>query len=180
MTLAEARAHVAFPVTVPSFSGLGSPTVYLSAVMPGDAVNLVYPAGPGIPAVGSSHAGILITEFVGRVDRPFMQKFVDQGATVEHVTVGGRPGLWISGGPHEVAYVTAGGHLVLDSLRLSAQALLWQRGDVTLRMESMLPRDALLIQSGFPQLARHHEAPARRPRVPRVDYLQAQSNRSLP
>jgi hypothetical protein len=139
-TIEAARARLRFDFVVPTLPGLGRPEVYVSQVVPGGAVNLVYPAPGGTPTPGTSDAvGVLITEFVGRVDRPFLQKFIDQGTTVQHVRLGSWDALWISGEPHQVAYVASDGSLVTESLRLSGNALLWERGDLTLRLETVLP-----------------------------------------
>ena len=138
MSLEAVRAKVGFHVSIPSFPGLGSPAVYLSHAVPGGAVTLVYPPGPGVPAEGSSDVGISITEFVGSVDTPFIDKYVRAGTTVRHVDVGGVPGLWVAGAPHQIAYVGADGSFLEGSFRYSGPALLWQVGDVTLRLESLL------------------------------------------
>jgi hypothetical protein len=151
MSLHEARARVGFHVSVPSAPNLGPPAVYLSDAVPGGAVTLVYPPGPGIPAVGSSGVGISITEFVGRVDGAFINKYIGSGTTVKDVDVGGVSGLWVSGAPHEIAYVGADGSFVHGTFRFSGPALLWQLGDVTLRLESMLTeRRAVEVASSVP------------------------------
>jgi hypothetical protein len=107
--------------------------------------NVAYPPLPGAPSTACGHGvGVLISEFVGRLDRPLMQKFIDRGTSVQPVDVGSSPGLWVSGEPHEVAYLGPNGSLITDSLRLSANALLWQRGAVTLRVETALPLDRAL------------------------------------
>jgi hypothetical protein len=138
VSLEEARARVAFDVTLPSFPELGRPAVYLTDAAPGGAVTLVYPSGPGIPPEGDTDIGISITEFVGRVDRTFMTKYIQAGTTVRDVDVGGIAGLWVAGAPHQVAYVGADGSFLDGSFRFSGPALLWQLGDVTLRLESVL------------------------------------------
>jgi hypothetical protein len=55
---------------------------------------------------------------------------------VEHVTVAGVPGLWISGA-HEVGYVGRDGSVRTDTVRRSGPVLLWERGDVTYRIEGL-------------------------------------------
>jgi hypothetical protein len=150
VSLQEARAGVGFHVSVASFPHLGSPAVYLSDAVPGGAVTLVYPPGAGVPAEGTSGVGISITEFVGRVDRAFINKYIGAGTTVKDVDVGGVAGLWVSGAPHEIAYVGADGSFIHGSFRFSGPALLWQLGDVTLRLESMLSeRGAVEVASSM-------------------------------
>ncbi len=144
MTLAEARSRLGFGIEVPTLPGLARPEVYVAQVVPGGALNLVYPPAGAASGPGRQGVWALITEFVGRVDRPFMQKFVGRGTSVRPMEVGRFPGLWVSGEPHEVAYVASDGSLITDSLRLSANALLWQHGDLTLRVETAMPLDRAL------------------------------------
>jgi hypothetical protein len=134
MTLEEIRSEVDFPVSVPALPGLGGPATYLSPLVAGGAVNLVYgpPSGPG---------RTLITEFVGSVDQDFLHKYIDAGSQVQHVQVGDAPGLWVSGEPHMIAYVDRDGRVIFSTLRPSGHALLWQQGEVTLRLETGQSRD---------------------------------------
>ena len=60
---------------------------------------------------------------------------------VEQVTVGGEPGYWFSGEPHFFAYRDAAGTLREEQTRLAGNTLIWQRGDLTLRLEGELPKE---------------------------------------
>ena len=60
---------------------------------------------------------------------------------VEEVTVGGEPGYWFSGEPHFFTYLDANGNARDEQTRLAGNTLIWQRGDLTLRLEGKLPRD---------------------------------------
>jgi hypothetical protein len=131
MPLEEIRREVGFSVAVPTLPGLGHPTAYLSGLVPGGAVNLVY-GSPG----GPDRA--LITEFVGRIDQNFLHKYIDAGTQVQEARVDGTTGLWVSGEPHTIAYVDRDGRVIFSSLRPSGHALLWQREEVTLRLETGL------------------------------------------
>jgi hypothetical protein len=143
-TLAGAQAKVPFRIAVPTDGGLGSPVAYLGFSFPDGVVSFVYPAGPELPAVGTSSVGMLLTEFRARVDQQFIQKFIDAGTQIEAVTVDGAPGYWISGGVHEIVYLDPDGVPISNTLRLAGNVLLWQRGDVTLRIESSLSLDQAL------------------------------------
>jgi hypothetical protein len=66
---------------------------------------------------------------------PILRKMLG-AASVENVTVAGVPGLWIAGA-HEVAYVDRNGHVRTDTVRRSGPVLLWERGDVTYRIEGL-------------------------------------------
>jgi len=143
-TVAGAQGKVPFPIAVPTDTSLGSPVVYLGFSFPDGVVSLVYRPGRELPAVGTSGVGMLLTEFRGRVDQKFIQKFIDAGTEIEAVTVDGAPGYWISGGAHEIVYLDPDGVPISNTLRLAGNVLVWQRGDVTLRIESSLPLDQAL------------------------------------
>jgi hypothetical protein len=62
------------------------------------------------------------------------------------VTLAGGPGFWIEGAPHVVAWVDRDGMVHQDTLALAGNVLLWQNGDLTLRLEGARTlRQALAI-----------------------------------
>jgi hypothetical protein len=138
VTLADAQAAVPFTILVPSDPLLGQPDeVYLRQGIIANQVTLLYRARPGLPAAAFTGAGLLLTEFQARVDEEFLlTKTVYLGSTVERVLVGADRGFWVSGQPHEVAYVDPDGQQEFDRARLAGNVLLWQHGDVTLRIEA--------------------------------------------
>jgi hypothetical protein len=142
VTLEEARGRVDFPVLVPTAPGFQQPdAVFVSEALPvGGRVDLVYRARPGLPASQFTDAGLLITEFRGRPTPEFLKKVAVMGV-VEEVTVGGEPGYWFSGEPHFFTYVDARGDFREEQTRLAGNTLIWQRGDLTLRLEGQLPKD---------------------------------------
>jgi hypothetical protein len=132
---------VAFTISIPEQPGLPAPEVYLDSSIPGSLVTLVYRAGPDLPAIGDSGIGLVLEEFEGQISRPVIGKFVEPPTTVMDVSIDGTAGFWIAGGPHDVAYLGPDGEIRPNTLRVSGNSLLWERGEVTLRMESMLSRD---------------------------------------
>ena len=138
VSLEDAQARVSYRILVPSEPGLPPPHVYLDTTVPGGAVTLVYPSSTGRPSIGTSGIGLALLEFEGRYTRPLVEKFVLPGASVQDVDVGGSPGFWVSGAPHEFAFVGPDGLIRSSTLRLSGNALLWEEGGVTLRLESEL------------------------------------------
>jgi hypothetical protein len=142
VSLREARTAVSFPIViaVPSQYGVSAPDVYLDSSIPGGLVTLVYPAGPHLPSIGDSGIGLVLEEFQGQISRPALGKFVEPPTTITDVSIAGTPGYWIAGAPHDIAYLGPDGEIRPNTLRLSGNALLWERGQVTLRMESMLTR----------------------------------------
>jgi hypothetical protein len=142
VTLDEARRRVGFPVVVPSAPGFEQPDAVFvdQAALPGGRVDLVYRARPGLPASQFTDAGLLVTQFQGRPTPEFLKKVAVMGM-VEEVTVGGEPGYWFSGEPHFFTYVDAAGEFREEQTRLAGNTLIWQRGDLTLRLEGELPKD---------------------------------------
>jgi len=137
VSLEEARALVELDVLVPET--LGEPDeVYVDQTTPGGRATLVY---------RDSHGGIaaLLTEFRGDLAPELIGKLVDANAQAQAVTVtGGEQGVFLSGGPHLVFYRDANGDIREETLRLAGNTLLWQRGDVLLRLESALPLEEAL------------------------------------
>ena len=85
---------------------------------------------------------LLLTEFRGE---PFIEKLIEGGAEVEHVTVNGGAGVWLDE-PHVVMFRDPRGRLRDNAARLAGKTLLWRRGDVTLRLEGDLSKaEALRI-----------------------------------
>jgi hypothetical protein len=140
-TLAQARAGVKFQVQVPTAAGFERPdAIYVDPDQPADGrVDLVYRARPGLPASPYTEAGLLVTEFRARVDEAYMKK-LSQGAQVEFVTVGGAPGYWLPQ-PHELSYTDRSGSFQQEQSRLAGATLIWQRGEVTFRLEAQVSRE---------------------------------------
>jgi hypothetical protein len=136
VTLEAARRRTGFPVLVPGAAGFQRPdAVFIDPSLPGGGrVDLVYRARPGLPASGLTDAGLLITEFRGQPAPEFLKKVVVAGM-VQEVTVGGEPGFFFSGEPHFFAYRDATGGSHEERTRLAGNTLIWQRGDLTLRLE---------------------------------------------
>lgn len=141
----EARAAVAWPVLVPEDPLLGPPDeVYLDLAHPYGAVSLVWGARPGLPTASTTGAGLLLTEFRGSISERYFQKFVGPGTTIERVHVGDGVGYWISGAPHEVVLLDPSGEPILETIRLAGNVLMWEDGELTLRIESELGKDDAL------------------------------------
>ena len=111
----------------------------------GRVVTLVYRPRPGLPATVDPQVGALVMEARGQVGRPSFGKLQGPGTGVEEVAVGRDRGFWISGAPHGFfIYDVGNGGTSFDSLRLSSDALIWNRGGLVLRIESGLGRDATI------------------------------------
>lgn len=142
-TLSRVRAAVGFDVVVPT--ALGAPDeVWLDRSGGADVVWLAYRPRVDLPEAPTTGYGALVAQLDGAIDADILgSKLAGPGTRIERVEVGTGRALWIDG-IHQVALRGRGGDFVFDRLRLSDQVLLWERGDVTLRLESSLDRDASL------------------------------------
>ncbi len=143
VTLEQARRRTSMPIAVPA--ALGEPdAVYVEAIPGGERVTLVYLAGHGLPTSSLPPVTAVVVELRGVLERAFMAKAVGPGTTVDDVTVNDEPGLWLAGAPHLLFYRDATGQVREETLRLAGNTLLWQRGDVTVRLEAQITRDEAL------------------------------------
>ena len=86
------------------------------------------------------HPRLLLTEFRGDA---FIEKLIQPSTDVEAVTVNGRPGAWLDE-PHVVMFKDPRGRIRDNSGRLAGKTLLWQHGEVTLRLEGDLTKEEAL------------------------------------
>ena len=83
---------------------------------------------------------LLLTESRGQA---FIEKLIEQDARVERVTVNGEPGVWLEE-PHVVFFEDLRGRMRQSTGRLAGKTLLWQHGEVTLRLEGDLSKEEAL------------------------------------
>ena len=83
---------------------------------------------------------LLLTEFRGEA---LIEKLVETDTRVENVTVNGQPGVWIEE-PHIVFFEDLRGRVRQSTGRLAGKTLLWQHGEVTLRLEGDLSKEEAL------------------------------------
>lgn len=102
------------------------------------AISAVWFPRDGLPEVGNSGVGALLTLFEGTLDRPVVEKSVGDDATVEIVQVGDVVGYWITGDAHIFAYLDPDGETIEESIRLAGNTLLWEIDGVSFRFESAL------------------------------------------
>ncbi len=91
---------------------------------------------------------LLLTEVDGRLELAFAKKLVAGRTRVQQLRLGGEPGLWIEGAPHAFYYLDRQGAILPGSLRLAQNTLIWQRGDLVLRLEGALDREQALEVAG--------------------------------
>ena len=86
----------------------------------------------------------LFTQFPGRTHPELMRKLAGPGTTIERVTVDGEPGYWLAGAPHTLLYEHPTGGIREVPARLVGNTLVWQRGELTLRLEADVTKERAL------------------------------------
>lgn len=76
---------------------------------------------------------VLFSAIDGRLFEAGISKTVQSSDQISEVRVGDHLGLWIAGEPHQVAYESPGGEVVIT--RVASNTLLWQDGPVLYRVE---------------------------------------------
>jgi hypothetical protein len=105
-------------------------------VRPDDVVSLVY-GDPQSPR-------LVLTELRGSVWDGMVKKVGSSGTRVDDVTVNGERGLFISGDEHVVMFRDEQGDIADERTYLAGTVLLWNHGDLLLRLEGDLTKaDAL-------------------------------------
>jgi len=151
-TLEDAQRQVKWRIEIPADLGLPD-AVYVRTLPAGGEVTLVYARAIGIPVAGETGVAVLVTEVRGTIRGDYFAKQLGQDATIEQVTVHGRPGYWLAGSPHVVMFQDASGEPVPDTLRLATNTLIYDSGDGTItRIEAYTTRErAIQIANSLPE-----------------------------
>ena len=145
VSLDEAREAVDFQILAPDVDWLGEPDeVYLDRDPVGGAVSFVYHAGGDLPEAEETGVGLLLTQFQGYVNPGMYGKGTPPGVEVDRIEINGEEAIWLSGEPHTLGYYDRDDEYIQKRLRFAGNTLLWQDGDLTLRLESALDLDAVL------------------------------------
>lgn len=133
---------------VPLVPALGRPAGIFVTIPPATGqVVVAYAPSAALPATPVGGVGALVSAVRGVSDAALFYKGLGEGTTMEQTSVtspGGRtvPAIWLSGAPHQYAFVSPNGDIVFDTLRLATNTLLWVVDGVQYRLESGLSRDA--------------------------------------
>jgi hypothetical protein len=134
--------RVDFPVLFPSDPAFGAPDA--AYVSERDEVALVWAPSDDLPPTVESDIGLLIMEFRGSVSPEPIGKMISSGTVVEPVQLGDGTAYWITGDPHVFFYMSPEGEHIEEGRRWVGDALIWQRGDQTYRIETSLGKDAAI------------------------------------
>lgn len=121
-SLAAAQDAAGFTAVVPA--ALGPPdAIWVDRRRAAPFISLVYDGGP------------LLSQFDATLtDDAVFSKAAGPDTTVERLTIGGEPAVWIDD-IHTVAVRARSGDIVFEQLRISDRVLLVQRGRLTIRIE---------------------------------------------
>ncbi len=139
-TLAQARRDVSFRLEVPD--ELGAPDeVWIDKSHTVPIVWFAYRPRPGLPEASATGYGALLAQAeVTVAEEMFATKLAQPDTKIERVEVGTGRALWVQG-THHIGLFERDRMVIIDELRLSDNVLLWERGSVTMRLESALGRD---------------------------------------
>jgi hypothetical protein len=130
VTLGEARSRTDAPILLPRTAGAGELEVYAGDPSE-DGVTLVYRAQQGLPPLGDTEVGLILTERIGGVDTEYMPQDTRPEEGFERVEVDDEPGYW----------APAGSDTSSRTGLLGGSVLLWEQGDMALRLEADLPEE---------------------------------------
>ena len=137
VSLAEARRATDFELALPRLRWLGPPSrIGLDrGAAPGGQVALLWEPRRG-GTDGADATPVVLTQ-VRATAVPLMRKTAPEGTLVERVEVGGRPGYWLAGAPHRVELLAPRSGARLGTARLARDTLLWEHGQLLLRLEGV-------------------------------------------
>ena len=134
--------RIRIPVVTPHDTGIdATPHVWLDDSSA--QVSLTFPPQRALPEIGTSGVGLLIQEFDGD-GREAIRKYVTTSTRTEAVRIRAQPGVFLSGGEHTLFYLDRTGKYVVSPGRLVGNALIFQRGPLTIRIEAQLPHDQMV------------------------------------
>jgi hypothetical protein len=121
------------------------PAAWLDTSADVPVVSLVWPVSATLPGSrtlveSEPDIGAILTELPATIEVSYLQKVLGPDTALEQVSIGGQPGFWISGAPHELLLLGPDGSVVTSQARLAGNTLLWEQEGLTLRFESYVDR----------------------------------------
>jgi hypothetical protein len=139
-TLAHARRSLGFEPLVPRAAG-HLDAVFVKSGVPGGELSLTYRPRPGLPDARSTSLGLLVGEFRGDLLPEYMGKIASQATRIERLRVDGARAIWIEGAPHLFFYRPPDSDFAQSELRVAANVLLLERGNLLVRLEGAFSRE---------------------------------------
>lgn len=133
VTVPEAEQRVGYDIVVPTAETGQPDEIYVDDRGGLEQVALVY--------LDDSAVDLLITQFRATSELTPAVKEIGPGTRVEPVAVSGDTGFWIEGNGHVLRYRAPGGVAIEDRTRLVGDVLVWQRGELTVRIEGASSQD---------------------------------------
>lgn len=141
VALDDVEALTGAPVRLPTDARLGSPDSVWIDPGKADQIAYVWAADADLPETSERGVGLVLMRFPGLADDEFYQKVIGSGTRITMVDVDGDDGWWIDGDMHFFFYERPGSGYVDDGRRWVGDALVWNDGAATYRIESALGRD---------------------------------------
>jgi hypothetical protein len=143
ITLREAQTRVgADGLLLPGTPMLGEPDeVYAGGPSRRDGVVVVYRAGPGLPPLGDTGIGLVLTEVPGEVEPAYLAGKSVAELGLDRVSVDGDPGYWSPAGRRLPSHVDR-----RDTL--AGSLLFWERGGMALRLEADISKEEAVRIAG--------------------------------
>jgi hypothetical protein len=149
VSINEAISQTGLVAPMPAL--LGEPQS-IHVLQPPDAgqIVVVYAASDLVPQSTITGVGALVSAIPANLEEGLFRKALGDEATVRFVDVGGAEGFWIEGSAHQL-FFEVDDEVLLDTLRLATNTLLWQRGGQVFRLEADISLDtALRIAASVP------------------------------
>ena len=142
ISLREARAGaVAGKLLLPET--LGQPDEIYAGKPPNEeGVTLVYGARSGLPPLGDTGIGLVLTESPGDVGSAYFREGKRPEAGLQRARVGGKPGYWVPAGRGVSSLAGRA------ESRLHGSVLLWEQEGVALRLEADIPKQEAIRIAG--------------------------------
>ena len=133
ISLAEARRRAPWLVE-PHLDNLDPPDqIYYSDAVPLGQVSFLWGS--------KTEVQLLMTQAQGEA---FAEKMLGSGTEVEPANVDEHAGVWFTGDPHVFLFRDRRGNIREETARLARNTLLWQREELTVRLEGDLSKSAAL------------------------------------
>ena len=87
---------------------------------------------------------LVLSQARGAIYDGFIKKTGGRGTIINEVTVDGEPGLFVDGPEHFVMFLDENGFIDDEATYLAGTVLLWNRGDLLLRLEGDLTLEEAL------------------------------------